>query len=139
MKKNFPVSKTHTLTEVERQNVAKSVREKQVKEMTELVENTTITEAPKLKIKIRPLGVKILVQENNAEKQTKSGILLPASMASMKKEIFGTAISVGRNVEEVIEGDTVIYLRDTGIETEIDGNKYHFVREDEILGVVENI
>lgn len=66
--------------------------------------------------KINPINGWIHVQPEKKETVTKGGIIIPEP--SQKRSPKGTVLAAGLNVEEVKEGDSVLYLQNTGLEQE---------------------
>lgn len=96
--------------------------------------------------KLRPLGDKVLVKRVEAESRTESGIFLPDT--AKEKAQIGKVIAVGGGKRDtsgtltpvdVAVGDLVYFGKYAGTEVDIDkaDKNYLLVREDEILGVVE--
>ena len=95
------------------------------------------------KTNFKPLGDRVIVQPEQAEQATKSGIVLPDT--AQEKPQTGIVVSVGpgRVTEEgktlpvnVKEKDVVIYAKYGGTEIKIDGEDYLLMREDDVLGVI---
>jgi chaperonin GroES len=96
-------------------------------------------------MKIRPLHDRILVQRLEEEEQTRGGIIIPDS--AKEKPIEGKVVAVGNgkvmeNGEvkplDVKEGDKVLYGKYAGTEVKIGGEEYLIMREDDILGIIED-
>ena len=94
------------------------------------------------KTNFKPLGDRVIVQPEQAEQTTKSGIVLPDT--AQEKPQTGIVVSVGpgRVTEEgktlpvnVKEKDVVIYAKYGGTEIKVDGNEYLIVSEKDILAV----
>lgn len=91
-------------------------------------------------MKIKPLGDRILVKSKTAEEVTKSGIVLPATAEKEQKE-QGEIVAVG-NGEKIKKlnlkaGQTVVFGKYGGDEIEIDKVEYKFLKDEDILGVIE--
>ena len=92
---------------------------------------------------IKPLTDRVLIQMEEAEETTKSGILL-ASSAKEKPQV-AKVIAVGPGgvvdgkdvVMTVKVGDKVITSKYSGTEIKLDGEEYTIVRQSDILAVVE--
>ncbi len=92
---------------------------------------------------IKPLLDRVVLQMEDAQETTKSGIVL-ASTAQEKPQ-FAKIVSVGpggivdgNNVEMYVNvGDKVITSKYAGTEVKIDGEDYTIVRQSDILAVVE--
>jgi chaperonin GroES len=83
------------------------------------------------------LGDRVLVAPPaDAERRTKTGILIPATARSVdRKGIWGAALTVGPNVRHVEEGDEVLYLPEDAIEVDVQGESYLIVRERDVHAV----
>lgn len=95
------------------------------------------------KTTFRPLHDRVLVKREEPQKQTKGGILLPAT--AEEKPMEGTILAVGKghindNGEcrplDVKEGDRVIFSKWAGTEITIDGEELMVMKESDIIGVV---
>ncbi len=93
-------------------------------------------------MKIRPLQDRILVER--IEEEQKGKILLPDT--AKEKPQAGKVIAVGegrRNEKgELIPvplkvGDKILFNRYAGNEVKIEGKEYLIMREDEVLGIIE--
>jgi chaperonin GroES len=95
------------------------------------------------KLKIRPIGDRILVQPAHEEEQVRGGVIIPDS--AREKPQQATVISLGAGVKtkggalttfEVKVGDIVLIGKFAGSEVKLENEKYTLVREDDILGVI---
>jgi chaperonin GroES len=95
---------------------------------------------------IRPLFDRVLIKRNDEPSKTSSGLFLPET-ANKEKPAEGTilAIGTGRVGDDgtitpliVKEGDSIIFGKYAGTEIKIDGEERLILREDDILGVIEN-
>jgi chaperonin GroES len=98
----------------------------------------------KTKLNIRPLGDRVLVKRVEAEEKTAGGIILPDSAQEKPKE--GRVIAVGegklqddgtRSKLTVKKNDRVLFTSYAGTEVKIEGEELLIMREDDILGVIE--
>ncbi len=96
-------------------------------------------------MKIRPLNDRVLVKRIEEEEKTKGGIIIPDT--AKEKPIEGEVVAVGKgkvldNGEvkglEVKEGDRVLFGKYSGTDIKIEGEEYLIMREDDILGIIEN-
>lgn len=96
-------------------------------------------------MKIRPLSDRIVVKPNSAESNSPGGIIIPA--IAQEKPQFGSVVSVGpgkiaengqRIVMSIVEGDTVLYGKYSGIEVTIDNVEYIVMHESDVLAVVNS-
>jgi chaperonin GroES len=90
----------------------------------------------------KPLGDRVIIQPEAAEKTTQSGIVLPDS--AQDKPQTGVVISVGTGKVSdegktipmnVKEGDIVIYAKYGGTELKMNNDDYLIIRESDILAV----
>lgn len=103
------------------------------------------------KVNIKPLEDKILVQANEAETTTASGLVIPDTAKEKPQE--GTVVAVGpgrwdedgekRIPLDVAEGDTVIYSKYGGTEIKYNGEEYLILSARDVLAarfqVVERV
>jgi len=96
-------------------------------------------------MKIKPMNDRVLVVRVEEEKKTSGGIIIPDT--AKEKPLEGRVISAGpgkvgedgkRVPLEVKSGDRVLFGKYAGTEIEIDGVEHVFMREDDILGVLES-
>ena len=90
-------------------------------------------------MKLKPLADNILLKQTEAEETTASGIIL-ATTTKEKPAIY-EVVSVGPGTKDVTmtvaAGDKVVVSKFVGNEIKLDGVEYKFVKQDEILAVVE--
>lgn len=92
---------------------------------------------------IKPLSDRVVVQAQDAEEQTASGLYIPDS--AKEKPQRGTVIAVGPGRVEngakiemsVSAGDIVLYGKYSGTEISLGGDDYLIMRESDILGIVQ--
>ena len=99
----------------------------------------------KTDLKIRPLHDRIIVERDEAETMTESGIYLPETSKDRPKT--GTVLAVGDgalNTETgeripltVKKGDKVIFTSYAGTEIKISGDEVLIMSEDDILAIVD--
>ena len=96
------------------------------------------------KVRIKPLEDRVVVQANEAETTTASGLVIPDTAKEKPQE--GTVIAVGpgriddkgnRVPMDVSEGDTVIYSKYGGTEVKYAGEDYLVLSARDLLAVVE--
>jgi chaperonin GroES len=96
-------------------------------------------------MKIRPLNDRILVKRLEEEETTAGGIIIPDS--AKEKPAEGEIVAVGagkrndageRIAMDVKEGDKVLFSKYGGTDVKVDGDNYLIMREDDILGIIEN-
>ena len=95
-------------------------------------------------MKIRPLNDKVLVVRVEEEQKTKGGIIIPDTAKEKPQE--GKIIAAGpgkiddngkRTPLNVKKGDKILFSKYAGTEIKIDGVEHIFMKEDDILGVLE--
>ena len=96
------------------------------------------------KVALRPLHDRILVERIEEGEQKIGGIIIPDT--AKEKPQQGKVIAVGagkadkdgkRIALDVKAGDTILFGKYSGQEIKIEGSEYLIMREDEVLGVVE--
>jgi len=96
------------------------------------------------KMKMRPLGDKIIVKRVEADDITAGGIVLPDSAKEKPKR--GTVRAVGngklldsgdRSKMQVKQNDQVLFTSYAGTEVKIDGDEYLIMAESDVLAIVE--
>jgi chaperonin GroES len=95
------------------------------------------------KVKIKPIGDRILVRLSEDKEQVRGGIIIPDSAKEKPQEAEVIALGTGKKNEdgkvlpfEVKVGDRVLISKYGGNEVKLDEEKYTLVREDDILGVI---
>lgn len=95
-------------------------------------------------MKIRPLNDRILVVRVEEEQKTAGGIIIPDTAKEKPQE--GKVVAVGpgkmgddgkRIALDVKAGDRVLFSKYGGTEIKIDGVEHLFMREDDILGILD--
>ena len=99
-----------------------------------------------MKVKIRPLGDRILVKrlDEDKEQRSRGGIIIPDTAKEKPMEGKVAAVGPGRRLDdgkiqkvEVKIGDRVLIGKYAGTEVKIEGDEYVIMREDDVLGVIE--
>lgn len=92
---------------------------------------------------IKPLNDRVIVLRMEEEKKTAGGIIIPDT--AKEKPQQGKVIAVGpgkrdddgkRVPLDVKEGDRILFSKYAGTEIKIDGEEHIFMREDDILGIL---
>jgi len=95
-------------------------------------------------MKIRPLHDRAIVKRVEEERKSSGGIVLPDS--ATEKPIRGKVLAVGKGkiLEngdirplDIKEGDMVLFGKYSGTEVKIDGEDLVVMREEDIMGVIE--
>jgi len=95
------------------------------------------------KVKIHPLGDRVLVKAIEDKEQVKGGIIIPDSAKEKPQEAEVIALGTGKKDDngklipfEVKVGDKVLVSKYGGTEVKIGDEKYSLLREDDILGII---
>lgn len=96
-------------------------------------------------MKIQPLHDRLLVARIAEEQKTKGGIIIPDT--AKEKPVEGKVVAVGKGklLEdgslrplEIKAGDLVLFAKYGGTDIRLGGEDYLILREEDVLGVVEN-
>lgn len=89
---------------------------------------------------IRMTADRLLVRKPaDGERSTKTGLLIPATAASVNKRcIWSEVVAVGPNVRAIEVGDNVLHLPDGGLEVEVRGDEFILLRERDIHAVASD-
>lgn len=89
-------------------------------------------------VNVKPLGDRVLVEPQEAEVKTASGIIIPDS--AQEKPQKGKVLAVGKGTKDVeMElnvGDVVLYGKYSGTEIKLDDKTYLIMRQSDILAIV---
>lgn len=95
---------------------------------------------------VRPLRDRVLVKRVEQEEQRVGGIIIPDTAKEKPQQAKVVAVGTGRLTDEgktippdVKAGDYVLIGKYAGAEIKLDNEEYLIVREDEILGVAEEV
>jgi chaperonin GroES len=95
-------------------------------------------------MKIRPMNDRVLVVRVEEEKKTAGGIIIPDTAKEKPQE--GKVVAAGpgkmgddgkRIPMELKKGDRVLFSKYAGSEIKVDGVEQIFMREEDILGILE--
>jgi chaperonin GroES len=96
------------------------------------------------KMKLKPLGGRVIVEPIEQEEMTAGGIILPETAKEKPQE--GKILAAGpgdrdedgkRIAMDVKVGDRILYAKYSGTEVKMDGKKLLIMRESDILAIVE--
>jgi chaperonin GroES len=99
--------------------------------------------ASKLKLKLKPLGGRVIIEPIEQEEMTAGGIILPETAKEKPQE--GHVLGVGpgdrddkgvRVPMDVKVGDKVLFAKYSGTEIKLEGKKLIILRESDLLAVV---
>jgi len=89
-------------------------------------------------IKLKPLGDRVIIEPQEADDKTASGIIIPDS--AKEKPQKGTVIAVGPGKkDEKIElkvGDVVLYGKYSGTELNFNNKDYLIMKQEDILVII---
>ena len=98
------------------------------------------------KLKLKPLGSRVVIKALEREEMTKSGIVLPDTAKEKPQE--GKVLSVGpgdrhpdtgeRIPVELKEGDRVLFQKYAGTEFKLDEEELLILSEKDVLAVIES-
>ena len=94
-------------------------------------------------MKLKPLGNRVVIQYQEAEEKTQSGIFLPDSAKEKPQEAVVLAVGSGKgedgkeNEMQVKVGDRVICSKYAGTEIKLDGEEYTIVSQSDIMAILE--
>jgi chaperonin GroES len=99
----------------------------------------------KMSSKIRPLSDRVVVEPRELETKTAGGIYIPDT-ADKDKPILGTIIAIGNGKYidgkvqplQVKVGDQVLFGKYAGTNVKLDTKEYLVMREEDIMGVLED-
>jgi len=96
-------------------------------------------------MKIRPLQDRILVKRLKSEEKTVGGIIIPDTAKEKPMEGEVIAIGNGKRLDDgtiqkpdLQVGDSILFSKYAGSEVTIEGEEHLVMREDDILGVLQN-
>lgn len=93
---------------------------------------------------LKPLADRLVIRRLEAKERTESGIIVPDTAKEKPQEGKVLAVGQGRLLEngtfrplEVKTGDRILYGKYSGTEVSIEGEEYLILKEDDVLGVVQ--
>lgn len=96
------------------------------------------------KVKVRPLGDKVLIKRLESESTTAGGIVLPESAKEKPRRGRVQAVGDGklldtgeRSKPQVKKGDEVLFSSYAGTEIKLDGEEFIIMDESDILAILE--
>ena len=91
-------------------------------------------------MKLKPMADNVLLKQGEANETTASGIIL--ATATKEKPAIYQVVAVGpgtKDVQMLVKtGDKVVVSKHTGTDVTLDKIDYKFVKQDDILAVVED-
>ena len=102
-------------------------------------------EATLTKVKIQPLGDRVLVKPIETKESKRGGIIIPDTAKEKPQEGEVVAYGKGKTTEDgkvlpmdVKAGDRILYGKYSGTEIKIDDQEYLIMHQDDILGILES-
>ena len=96
------------------------------------------------KLKVRPLGDKVLIKRIDAEAMTAGGIVLPDTAKEKPKRGRVQAVGDGKLLDsgeraklQVKKGDEVLFTSYAGTEIKIENEEFMIMDESDILAILE--
>lgn len=96
-----------------------------------------------IEVKIKPLNDRVIVKRVEEDQKTAGGIIIPDTAKEKPQEGMVIAVGPGKRDDngrlialEVKEGDRILFDKFGGTEIKIDGEEHLFLREHNILGIV---
>ena len=98
------------------------------------------------KLKLKPLGGRVIIEPIEQEEITAGGIILPETAKEKPQEGKVLAVGPGDRNEHTGErvpmdlkvGDKILFAKYSGTEIKMDGRKLLILRESDILAVLES-
>jgi chaperonin GroES len=96
-----------------------------------------------MKLSIKPLSDRVVVEPAPADEVSKGGIILPDT--AQEKPQFGNVVAIGPGKASdtgntiamtVKKGDRILYGKYSGTEIMVDGTEYLIMRESDILAIM---
>lgn len=83
----------------------------------------------------QPLGKRVLVKRVEETKTTASGIIIPDN--AKEKPLMGEVVAVSKEINDISNGDKIIFAKYGGTEIKLDTNEYLVLNLDDILGILK--
>jgi len=96
-------------------------------------------------MKVRPLHDRVIIKRVEEQETVRGGIIIPDT--AKEKPQQGEVVAAGNGKKgddgksiplDVKPGDRILFGKYSGSDIKIDGVEYLIMREDEVLGVLEN-
>lgn len=95
-------------------------------------------------MKVKPLHDRLIVKRVDSQEISKGGIIIPDTAKEKPIEGIVVAVGPGKTLEDgqtkaltVAEGDKVLFSKYAGTEIKIAGEDHTIMREDDVLGIIE--
>ena len=94
---------------------------------------------------LRPLHDRVLVRRLEEQETRRGGLIIPDTAKEKPQQAEVVAVGSGKLLEngdraalDLKAGDRILFGKYSGSDVKIEGQEYLILREDEILGVIEN-
>ena len=96
--------------------------------------------AAELAAKIRLTADRVLVRmPDETERKSKGGLVIPATaICPLKRCVWSEVVLVGPETRNVKPGDRILFLPQTGLETDVDGDVYLLLRERDVQAITSD-
>lgn len=85
---------------------------------------------------IQPAGKQVFAKEN--EKETVKGTFLVAEN-SAEKPLAASVLAVGKDIDWITAGDTIVYKPYASTEFKLDDIDYILIHDEDILGIIKDV
>lgn len=103
-----------------------------------------MVEATLTKVKIQPLGDRVLVKPIEAKETKRGGLIIPDTAKEKPQEGEVVACGKGKTTEDgkvlpmdVKAGDKILYGKYSGSEIKLDDQEYLIMHQEDILGILK--
>ncbi len=103
-----------------------------------------MTEATLTKVKLQPLGDRVLVKPLEQKEMKRSGIIIPDTAKEKPQEGQVVATGKGKTTDDgkilpmdVKPGDKILYGKYSGSEIKLDDQEYLIMHQEDILGLLK--
>lgn len=83
----------------------------------------------------KPLGKRVLVKLNEIKNQTSGGIFIPES-AQSSEFATGVVVSVGNEVVNVKDGNSIMFASSVGVDIEVEGQKLRLLPDEGYIDAI---
>lgn len=90
---------------------------------------------PKLEIQMLHDRVLVKLTEEEGERRSGGGIVIPATASMAKRLSWGEVLGIGNNVRNIKVGDRVLFNQEEQLEVEVGAEAYLVMRERDIHAV----
>ena len=84
---------------------------------------------------IRPLNKRLAVRRFESKDKTAGGLFIP--QGAKEPQVGGEVLAVGKGIEDINPGDTVIFGKFAGVEVAVEGKAVLMLKYEDVLGVFE--